>query len=318
MNESRSRARSVSPRNYPTHPPQPPMHAQPTFYDVLDVPPDASRDEIKAAYREKAKETHPDVSDHPDAEQRFKRVTRAREVLTDPDERARYDRLGHRQYVTDAGWAADDTDADGFHEQDRSDEATGQRDAERTASQSTSDTTGHARSSDSADPSAGGSTGASGSEAADATTGSAAGGTDWRETDSRRGGASATTAGYATRTDYKEQSFDRVRVPLTPQSLIQVGTMFAFYPLFLFASVGPVFPSVVNLVVGLCTLFVIGYLLSIPEVGMVVFGGWGVLAPAVLIALPGVGVVSLVGVIALTACWVPFGLAVLTRAALRT
>ncbi|SDE72283.1 DnaJ domain-containing protein [Halorientalis regularis] len=308
------------------------MHAQPTFYDVLDVPPDASREEIQAAYREMVKETHPDVSDHPDAETQFKRITRAKEVLTDPDERARYDRLGHRQYVAGAGWAADDTDADESHETDGSDDTTGQGEAERTtdrtASNSARGTTGRDRSSRSSDTGAsgsaetagaGGSAGRDGStETAEATAGSADGGPDWREAGSQRGGASATTAGYATRTDYKEQSFDRVRVPLTPQSLIQVGTMFAFYPVFLFASLFPAFPAPVNVVVGLCTLFVIGYLLSIPEVGMVVFGGWGVLAPAVLIALPGVGVVSLVGVVALTACWVPFGLAVLTRAALRT
>jgi hypothetical protein len=94
--------------------------------------------------------------------------------------------------------------------------------------------------------------------------------------------------------------------------------MFALYPVFLFASLFPLFPAAVNIVVGLCTLFVVAYLLSIPEVGIAVFGGWGVLAPAVLIALPDIGIVSLVGVVALTACWVPFGLSVLTRAALRT
>ncbi|RXK49410.1 J domain-containing protein [Halorientalis pallida] len=307
------------------------MHAQSTFYDVLDVPPDASRDEIRAAYRQKAKETHPDVSDHPDAETRFKRVTRAREVLTDPDERARYDRLGHRQYVDGAGWTGADADGDQSADGNRSD-ADSDRDhagrgAGRAADDATRDATGSGSSSARTDAAASGSgtTGAgatagpgqsSGTTHAESQAGDGA--TEWGQTGSQRGGASATTAGYATRADYKEQSFDRVRVPLTPQSLIQVGTMFAFYPLFLFASVFPAFPSVVNVVVGLCTLFVIGYLLSIPEVGMVVFGGWGVLAPAVLTALPEVGVVSLVGVVALTACWVPFGLAVLTRSALRT
>ncbi|SEN96682.1 DnaJ domain-containing protein [Halorientalis persicus] len=308
------------------------MHAQPTFYDVLDVSPDASREEIQAAYREKAKETHPDVSDHPDAETQFKRVTRAKEVLTDPDERARYDRLGHRQYVRGAGWAADDGGATRTRDGTTSDGATDQRETTRTSDGANRDATGDAtdgtRSSGRADADTGeaetsagsaGATAAGGSNGtADAASRGPDGAADWQQTGSQRGGASATTAGYATRTDYKEQSFDRVRVPLTPQSLIQVGTMFAFYPLFLFASVFPAFPSVVNLVVGLCTLFVIGYLLSIPEVGMVVFGGWGVLAPAVLLALPEVGIVSLVGVVALTACWVPFGLSVLTRSALRT
>ncbi|AQL41564.1 hypothetical protein BV210_02015 [Halorientalis sp. IM1011] len=300
------------------------MHAQPTFYDVLDVSPDASREEIRAAYREKAKETHPDVSDAPDAETQFRRVTRAKEVLTDPEERARYDRLGHRQYVDGSGWADESGGSDPTDHSSR-------RDADRTATQSggsgsadargstTASDTGGSAAADTAGTSDDGANGSTATE--DATAQAADGATDWRQTGSQPGGASAgaaTADGYATRTDYKEQSFDRVRVPLTPQSIIQVGTMFAFYPVFLFASLFPAFPALVNLVVGLCTLFVIAYLLSIPEVGMVVFGGWGLLAPAVLLALPAVGIVSLVGVVALTACWVPFGLSVLTRAALRT
>jgi molecular chaperone DnaJ len=298
------------------------MHAQPTFYDVLDVPQDASREEIRTAYREKVKETHPDVSDHPDAERRFKRLTRAREVLTDPDERARYDRLGHRQYVDDAGWDAADADRDQPDDGEQPDDTTSQHDAGRTAGQAAGTATDGTSSPDAGSADASGSGRTAGTTAATGTADATAQGdtdaADWRGTESQRGGASATTAGYATRTDYKEQSFDRVRVPLTPRSLIQVGTMFVFYPVFLLASLFPIFPTPVNVVVGLCTLFVIGYLLSIPEVGIAVFGGWGVLAPAVLFALPGVGIVSLVGVVALTACWVPFGLSVLTRAALRT
>ncbi len=298
------------------------MPAQPTFYDVLDVSPDASREAIRAAYREEVKETHPDVSDHPDAERRFKRVTRAKEVLTDPDERARYDQLGHRQYVDDAGWDARNTDRDQPDGENRSGDPVDQHDAGRTADRATDDTTDGTHSSERGDAEASGSGRAAGTNASAGTAGAATRGdthaTDWQRTGSQRGGASATTTGYATRTDYKEQSYDRVRVPLTPQSLIQVGTMFALYPVFLLATLLPIFPTAVNVIVGLCTLFVIAYLLSIPEVGIAVFGGWGVLAPAVLIALPEVGIVSLVGVVALTACWIPFGLSVLTRAALRT
>ncbi|MFB6082806.1 MAG: J domain-containing protein [Halorientalis sp.] len=302
------------------------MHAQSTFYEVLDVPPDADREEIRSAYREKVKQTHPDVSDDPDAERRFKRVTRAKEVLTDPDERARYDRLGHRQYVDDSGWGPADADVGESDDADGSDDATPgdgvgeQRDADGSSGHTDDaarETGADARSAGSTDA---GSTGTAAGGPSGRGDGATPGdGTDgWGRTGGQRGGASATTAGYATRTDYTEQSFDSVRVPLTPQSIIQIGTMFAFYPVFLFASLLPAFPSVVNVVVGLCTLFVIAYLLSIPEVGMVVFGGWGVLAPAVLLWMPEIGVVSLVGVVALTACWVPFGLAVLTRAALRT
>jgi len=70
-----------------------------SFYDVLGVSETADQEEITAAYREKVKEYHPDVSDRDDAAERFKAVTRAEEVLGDETERARYDRLGHDAYV---------------------------------------------------------------------------------------------------------------------------------------------------------------------------------------------------------------------------
>lgn len=71
-----------------------------TFYSALGVDADAERETIESAYRDLVKETHPDVSDDPDAPERFKRLTTARDVLVDEDERARYDRLGHDAYVT--------------------------------------------------------------------------------------------------------------------------------------------------------------------------------------------------------------------------
>lgn len=82
-----------------------------TFYSVLGVDADADREAIQAAYREHVKETHPDVSDNPDARQSFKRLTTARDVLVDEAERDRYDRLGHDTYVskelTDAAWGSE-------------------------------------------------------------------------------------------------------------------------------------------------------------------------------------------------------------------
>lgn len=70
-----------------------------TYYEVLGVDPDATREELTAAYRERALETHPDHNDAPDAADRFKLVTEAETVLSDAAERARYDRLGHDAYV---------------------------------------------------------------------------------------------------------------------------------------------------------------------------------------------------------------------------
>jgi molecular chaperone DnaJ len=64
------------------------------YYEVLGVSRDASADEIKKAFRGRARDVHPDTSDHDDAEERFKRLNEAYEVLSDPEKRATYDRFG--------------------------------------------------------------------------------------------------------------------------------------------------------------------------------------------------------------------------------
>ncbi|MFB6308577.1 MAG: molecular chaperone DnaJ [Haloarculaceae archaeon] len=68
------------------------------FYDILGVSRDASEEEIQEAYREKAREYHPDVSDDPNAEEKFKKAKKAKEVLTDEEKRRMYDQMGHERF----------------------------------------------------------------------------------------------------------------------------------------------------------------------------------------------------------------------------
>ena len=64
------------------------------YYEVLGVARDASAEDIKKAFRRKARETHPDVNDGEGAEDTFKRINEAYEVLSDPAKRESYDRFG--------------------------------------------------------------------------------------------------------------------------------------------------------------------------------------------------------------------------------
>ena len=64
------------------------------YYDVLGVSRDAGPDELQQAYRRLARANHPDVNSDPAAEERFKEVNEAYSVLSDPEQRKRYDRFG--------------------------------------------------------------------------------------------------------------------------------------------------------------------------------------------------------------------------------
>lgn len=65
------------------------------YYEVLGVDKGASKDEIKKAYRKLSKKYHPDINKEPGADEKFKELTEAYEVLSDDQKKAHYDQFGH-------------------------------------------------------------------------------------------------------------------------------------------------------------------------------------------------------------------------------
>lgn len=277
-----------------------------TYYDVLGVPPDADTAEIEAAYRDRLKETHPDVSDEADAGEETKVLIRARDVLTDEAERARYDRLGHETYRARA-------------------------EGEPGASPGESADEGAASAGGT-----GGSAGAAGAEVGwgpdgwrpQEAAGAGVEGVAWGETaraERRRGepdgSESGTRHAWTSEAPYTVGGEDRGLHPsrLFPdsQSIVLLVATFALYPVFLGAAVFPPFPLAVNAVLGVCTLFVVAFLQSMPEVGIAVFAGWTVLLPPLLVAL-GVDLWSLLGLALVLGVVLPLGFSALTRAVIRT
>ena len=86
------------------------------YYDILGISRDADQDTIKRAYRRLARKYHPDVNKEAAAEERFKEINRAYEVLSEPEVRMRYDRFGEAGVGSAAGGAGfqDFGDVGGF------------------------------------------------------------------------------------------------------------------------------------------------------------------------------------------------------------
>ena len=309
-----------------------------TFYDVLGVGTDATQDEITAAYRERVKETHPDLNESPDAADEFQRVAEAEEILSDPDERARYDRLGHASYQRmfgDAdGWgrtrAGDDGPAEDGTDRER---ATG--DERRSWADGTYGNRNRRQEYPGSDREAGGEgnrtkrsyyVGDTGGGSTDsASSGAASASTDGGATaagSSFDGAARRTTRGQGEHVaadeaddewdgfsvhDWDEEELEQepVKVRLSQQSLVLAALTFLMYPFLAYVTVSPQLNLFVNVVIGACTLLLLGYLLTIPRVAVVGFGALSIGLPFVL-AFVGVNLLAPMSVFLVGACVVPF------------
>jgi molecular chaperone DnaJ len=86
----------------------------PDYYEILGVSRDADKEEMKRAYRRLARKYHPDVNKEPGAEDRFKEINRAYEILSEPETKARYDRFGEAGVASGAGAGFSDFGDMGF------------------------------------------------------------------------------------------------------------------------------------------------------------------------------------------------------------
>jgi hypothetical protein len=293
-----------------------------SYYTLLGVQDDATTEEIEQAYREKLKETHPDVNDNEDASERTKRLIDAKETLTDETERSRYDRLGHEAYIND-----------GPTSPDSGGKSSAQRAAEQVRETSTSSgtTTGRHRR-----------TGHSGRASRQRTREqkSAGGGTTSKQeaTYNKNVGSGATWASTSNSEDSNPQDTQQWRAWSSDRSyavergvdvfrlgnlfrrqhaLVMFGATFLVYPVLLFGALSTQFPLGVNLFVAACIVFVIAFLQSVPEVGILVFSLWTVLLPPVMFLVLGFSFFSFQSLIAMTAVVFPLGLSALTRVAIR-
>ncbi|RMA77459.1 molecular chaperone DnaJ [Metamycoplasma subdolum] len=84
------------------------------YYEVLGISKDATEKEIKSAYRKLAMQYHPDRNKEPDAEEKFKEVSEAYEVLSDASKREKYDKFGHQAFDPNSFHYSEDIFSDFF------------------------------------------------------------------------------------------------------------------------------------------------------------------------------------------------------------
>ena len=283
-----------------------------TFYDVLDVPQSAEPSEIETAYRERLKETHPDVSEEESATDAVKAVIEAGSVLTDDAERERYDRLGHTNYVAI-------TDA---YDPSETQRETTDRPHETSTSSEPGDTGGYSQSSDAGRHSqpedADGHSHPGDSSAADSSSRDGAGDDPGP---SRRRSASAGTVNSANanpdgvawansdtaNSPAGQERSDRYVASTNERSVLFLAALVA-YPILIFATVYSGFLLPFRIVIAACAVVLVMYLVSVPEVSAPAFGLLSLVAGAVIF-LADVPIPSAPTVGAAVVTVAPFGLA---------
>lgn len=95
------------------------------------------------------------------------------------------------------------------------------------------------------------------------------------------------------------------------QSVVLLASAFLLYPAFVASVLFPPFPLVFRFVIGVCTVFMLVYLFTIPEVALLIFGLWSALVTVAIVAIPSLTAFSVVGLVGLSATWLPLGLAAL-------
>lgn len=280
-----------------------------TYYDLLGVDPDADAERVRAAYRERVKQVHPDVSDRPDAADRFRRLTAAKETLCDPAERARYDRLGHERYVgtdDEAPGSAERTDP----ARDRDEESASEATAEGAAGGATArGARREARRRADA--------WATGATAEEGTRASADGGTAGR---GHHAAADRSRSWYqqgaGDGSGYRVSTRAEAGVQFTAGRVLFAVAVFFCYPLLLGVVVLPAFGTGVSVTAGVFALIVVVNALSVPESAVLVFGALTLLAPFVMVAA-GVDLLTATGALAWAFCWVPLVIGFANLLALR-
>ncbi|WP_135662313.1 DnaJ domain-containing protein [Halorhabdus rudnickae] len=288
-----------------------------TFYDVLEISPGASDEDVKAAYRERLKDTHPDVCDDASTTDAVKAVIEAGDILTDEEERQRYDRLGHETYV-DVTDTHDPTESVKSAENE-SGQATASPDADTRDFASEPNETGHREQTDRADhdrstgQSETGHRRQSGGVDNDFAAGRArtnhrrqAGATDSATANVNPGGVD-----WASRTrapSYESTSTSGYAGPRSERSILLLSTLIA-YPVLAVSSLVPQLPLVFRLVIGGCAIALVIYLVAVPSISIPVFSFW-TLITGVVIALGKISVLSIETLGALVATAGPLALAV--------